>query len=81
MRPIGANPICRDSRRGIGQWTAIQQESLGEAWPFRQFRPRSYEPGFFIPQLCRISTLPSEISDQPSQSGGRMVFLIAGSSD
>ena len=38
-------------------------------------------PGFFIAQLCRISTLPSEISDHPIQSGGRTVFLITGFSD
>jgi hypothetical protein len=57
--------------------------SLGDAHPAGRHRPlcNAYVPGFFIAQLCRISTLPSEINDQPIQSGGFTVFLATGLSD
>ena len=76
------------ARRGIGQLIAAQREALGACpgrsadgrpWSRHSFGlPAAHVPGFFSPQLCRISTLPSDISDHPIHSGGWMTFLIGG---
>ena len=79
--PGGADGPVSPSGGG-GCYSAEKGETASGWRPRRQFyillatrhsplMTRHYPPGFFIARLCRIITEPIDISDQPSQDGGR----------
>ena len=72
VRIRAASPV-RDRLEQFTGRRFFPQERIGRGPPRRTYS------GFFIPQLCKMSTLPIERSIHPRKSGGLTVFLIIGS--